>query len=279
MQGAAKVIEAVYEAPYLAHAPMEPLNATVQLAADRLDVWMGSQNALGTLQTAAQVSGLRPEQVYVHNCFCRRRLRPPHVQRRDDPGDQGRQGCRQARQARLDARGGYPPRSFPAAGRDPFPCRFRCGQAAVALDIRTAVGSLLRSLGASRVPSGVEPMAVETLATTSYGVPNLNVDCILKNTHIPVSFLRSVGASQNTFAIESFIDEMAYEAGEDPYKFRRKLLAHRPDFVAVLDTLAEKSDWSTPLPKGMGRGIAIVECYDSVVGAVAEVEVRRAMSP
>jgi isoquinoline 1-oxidoreductase beta subunit len=88
-----------------------------------------------------------------------------------------------------------------------------------------------------------------------------------------VSFWRSVGSSQNAFAIESFIDEMAHAAGEDPYRFRRRLLAHRADFIKVLDTLAEKSGWDRKLSPEQGRGIAIHECYGSVVGAVAEVSV------
>ena len=75
---------------------------------------------------------------------------------------------------------------------------------------------------------------------------------MLKNTHVPVSFWRSLGSSQNAFFMESFIDEMAHAAGKDPYRFRRTLLAHRADFLKVLDTLAEKGDWGKPLPPGTG---------------------------
>ncbi len=143
----------------------------------------------------------------------------------------------------------------------------------VAWDNRTAVGSLLRSLGISKVENGIEPSAVEGLANMPYRVANVRVDCVLKNTHIPVMFWRSVGSSQNAFAVESFVDELAHAAGQDPYKFRRALLSHRADFIHVLDTLAEKGDWGKPLPAGKGRGIAIHEAFGTIVGEIAEVAV------
>ena len=135
------------------------------------------------------------------------------------------------------------------------------------------MGSLLRSLGVSKVESGIEPMAVEGLANNPYAIANTRVDCVLKNTHIPVSFWRSVGSSHNAFIIESFVDELAHAGGQDPYQFRRKLLAGKPDWIKVLDTAAEKGDWGKPLPKGKGRGIAIHECFGSIVGIVAEVAI------
>jgi len=156
-----------------------------------------------------------------------------------------------------------------------FKAAFDSHGAPTALDVRTVVGSLLRSLGRSKVENGIEPMAVEGLANSPYAIASTRVDCVLKNTHIPVSFWRSVGSSQNAFAIESFIDEMAHAASQDPYQFRRKLLSGRADFIKVLDTLAEKGDWGKPLAAGAGRGIAIHECYGSIVGSVAEVTVTK----
>ena len=275
LANAARHVEAVYEVPYLAHAPMEPLNATAHYRPDRLDVWIGTQNALSTLTTAAQVAALSPDKVFVHNCFC--------------GGGFGRRSFNDemAQAIRVSKAIGKPVKLIWTREQDIAHDRFR-PQAAIrfkaafaadgtptGLDIRTAVGSLLRSIGRSKVESGIEPMAVEGLANSPYAVASTRVDCVLKNTHIPVSFWRSVGSSQNAFAIESFIDEMAHTAGEDPYRFRRKLLAGRADFVHVLDTLAEKSGWGGPLPVGAGRGIAIHECYGSIVGAVAEVAVTK----
>ena len=96
---------------------------------------------------------------------------------------------------------------------------------------------------------------------------------MLKNTHVPVMFWRSVGSSQNAFAVESFIDEVAHAAGKDPLDYRRALLLDRPDFLAVLDTLADKGDWGKPMRKGGGRGVAIHEAFGTIVGEIAEVAV------
>jgi isoquinoline 1-oxidoreductase beta subunit len=96
---------------------------------------------------------------------------------------------------------------------------------------------------------------------------------LLKNTHVPVMFWRSVGSSQNAFAVESFIDEVAHAAGRDPLAFRRALLADKPDFLAVLDKLAEKGEWGKPMPKGSAQGVAIHESFGTIVGEIVEVAV------
>jgi isoquinoline 1-oxidoreductase beta subunit len=142
-----------------------------------------------------------------------------------------------------------------------------------AFDFRTAVGSITRSLGWGKVESGVEPSAVEGLVNVPYRVEALNVDCALKNTHVPVMFWRSVGSSQNAFAVESFIDELAHSAGRDPLEFRRAGLADRPDFLRVLDELARRADWGREMPKGSAQGLAIHECFGTIVGEVVEARV------
>jgi isoquinoline 1-oxidoreductase beta subunit len=106
-----------------------------------------------------------------------------------------------------------------------------------------------------------------------YRIPNMSVECILKNTHVPVSHWRSVGCSQNVYVLESFIDELAAKAQMDPYVFRRKLLAHNPDTVRVLDVLAAKSGWGSPLLKHHGRGMAIYAAKGGITGHVAEIEI------
>jgi isoquinoline 1-oxidoreductase beta subunit len=268
-----KIVEAVYEAPHLAHATMEPLNATVNLQADKLEVWLGSQSPMGTIRQAAAASGLAPEQIVVHNCFL--------------GGGFGRRSINdEMRQAILVAKQvGKPVKLVWTREEDMTHDRYR-PQAAVrlksalgadglptAFDARIAVGSILRSTGISKVENGVEAQAVEGFANTAYKIPNLRVGCMLKNTHVPVMFWRSVGSSQNAFFMESYIDELAHAAGQDAYKFRRSMLLHRPDFIGVLDKIAEKSDWDKPLPQGRGRGMAIFECYGTIIGQVAEVTV------
>jgi isoquinoline 1-oxidoreductase beta subunit len=268
-----KLVEALYEAPHLAHATMEPLNATVRFEGDKLDVWLGTQAPMGTLKQAAAASGLKPEQIEIHNCFL--------------GGGFGRRTANdEMRQAILVAKQiGKPVKLVWTREEDMTQDRYR-PQAAVklrtalgadgmpvAFDAKIAVGSILRSVGMSKVENGVEPQAVEGFSTTSYKIPNIRVGCMLKNTHIPVMFWRSVGSSQNAFFMESYIDELAHAGGQDPYKFRRAMLMHRPDFIGVLDKIAEKGDWGKPLGAGRGRGIAIHECYGTIIGQVAEVTV------
>lgn len=268
-----KIVEAVYEAPHAAHAQMEPLNATAHFTGDTLDIWVGTQIPMGALHLAAAASGLKQEQINIHNCF----LGGGFGRRGNN--DEMRQAIQVAKQV------GKPVKLVWTREEDMMHDRYR-PQAAVkfrtalsddgmpiAFDARIAVGSIQRSIGISEVPSGVEPQAVEGIANTNYLIPNLRVGVMLKNTHIPVGFWRSVGSSQNAFFMESYVDELAYAAGQDPYKFRRALLMHRPDFIGVLDKIAEKGHWGKPLAARRGRGIAIHECYGTIVGQVAEVTV------
>jgi isoquinoline 1-oxidoreductase subunit beta len=120
---------------------------------------------------------------------------------------------------------------------------------------------------------GPEPMAVAGLVNNGYNVPHTRVEAALKNTHLPVWFWRAPGANQHVYAIESFLDEMATAAGQDPYQFRRKLLEGKPDWLKVLDTVAEMGDWGKPLAQGRGRGIAICEDTDSLCAQVAEITI------
>src|SRR5438094_1185381 len=269
MPGAAKVIEATYDAPIIAHAPMEPLNAIAHVQADRVDVWVGTQNADLALQFAAQASGAKPENVYIHNTFSGggfgRRLRPDEVLQavaiskavgkpvkliwtREEEIRQGRYRT----QAAIRFKAGFSANGTP-----------------IALDIRNSAGSS----NPQNARNGLDPQTTQGLHNTAYKLPNLRVTSILKNTHVPLGPWRAPGHSQNVFFMESFIDEMALAAGKDPVALRRELLAHRNDFQQVLDLLVEKGDWGKPLPAGKGRGVAIHDSYDSVVGMIAEVAV------
>ncbi len=271
--GAATKLDAVYEVPYLAHATMEPLNATAYWQADRLDLWVGTQMANNTLKGLAGILKLKPEQVYVHNAFL-------------GGGFGRRSGIDEGLQAAFLSKAvGKPVKLVWSREEDlrhdryrPMAAiKFQAGLDAngkpVGLFARTAVGSLFKGMGLGKlIKNGVEPMAVDALATNPYDIANQRVEVHLKDTHIPVSFWRSVGASQNAFFLESFIDEMAHAAGKDPVEYRRAMLSHRPDWMKVLNTLAEKSNWGSPMAAGKGRGIGITECFGSVVGCVAEID-------
>ncbi|PSJ59391.1 xanthine dehydrogenase family protein molybdopterin-binding subunit [Pseudaminobacter soli (ex Li et al. 2025)] len=268
-----KRVEALYEVPHLAHAPMEPLNCTAHVQPDRVDVWIGTQYPEAALDLAAKAAGVAPEKVELHNCFL--------------GGGFGRRAVNdELTQAVLVSKAvGKPVKLVWTREEDMRHDRYR-PQAAIrfeaalgpdgtpkGLRVRTAVGSIERSLGWGSADKGVEPSAVEGLANQPYEMGAIEVDCVLKNTHVPVMFWRSVGSSQNAFAMEGFVDELAYAAGQDPYQFRRKLLAGKDDFLRVLDTIAEKSDWGKPMPAGKGRGIAIHESFGTIVGEVVEVAV------
>ena len=269
MAGAAKVIEATYDVPIITHAPMEPLNAIAHVQADRVDVWVGTQNADQALAFAAQASGMKPENVYVHNTFSGggfgRRLGPDEVAQavaiskvvgkpvklvwtREEEMRQGRYRTQ-------------------AAIR--FKAGFTANGTALALDMRNSAGSS----NPAAVKNGLDPQTMQGLINTAYELPNYRIISILKNTHVPLGPWRAPGHSQNVFFMESFVDEMAHAVGKDPLEFRRELLAHRGDFQQVMDVLAEKGDWGKPMPAGKGRGVAVHESYDSVVGMIAEVAV------
>jgi isoquinoline 1-oxidoreductase beta subunit len=265
-------IEAVYEVPYLAHAPMEPLNCTVKLAPDRVDVWIGTQSPMAVLQMAARETGVAPENVHVHNAFIgggfgRRSMHDELVHGIAVAKAVGKPVKLIWHREQDIRRDRYRPQ---AAVR--FQAAIGPDGKATAIESRVAVGSLLRSLGASPVENGVEPMAVEVIATHAYRIPNNRVGVMLKNAHVPVAFWRSVGASQNGFFLECFVDEMAHAAGQDPMAFRRAML-DRPDYLGVLEVLAAKSGWGQPMAPGRGRGVAIVDSYGTIAGQVAEVTV------
>ncbi|MGA7197221.1 xanthine dehydrogenase family protein molybdopterin-binding subunit, partial [Roseiarcus sp.] len=200
----AKLVEAVYEVPYLAHAPMEPLNATAHWRADRVDVWMGTQSPEQAIELAAKAGGVDPKSVFVHNAFLgggfgRRAVNDELVQAVEVSKAVGRpvkliwtreediRSDRYRPQAALRMRA--------ALKKDGSPAGF---------DFTTAVGSITRSLGWGAVTNGVERQAIEGLANCPYRADALKVGVNLNNTHVPVMFWRSVGSSQNAFAVESF---------------------------------------------------------------------------
>jgi isoquinoline 1-oxidoreductase beta subunit len=253
---------------------MEPMNATVNLQPDRLDVWVGTQDAEAALDAAARVSGLKPAQVYIHNAFLGGGFG------RRDANDEVKQGILIAKAVNLPVKliwtreedtrqDKFRPHAVvafkAAAGADGMP---------TAWSMRVVTSSIFASVGIPFPANKVVPPTVDGLWDNGYSVPNMRVESLVKNTHLPVWFYRAPGSNQHTFAIESFFDEMASAAGLDPYQMRRKLLAGKPDWLKVLDTAAEKGDWGKPLPNGSGRGIAICTFTDSLCAQVAEVTVK-----
>lgn len=273
LESAPVTIEADYSAPYLAHLALEPVNCTVHIQPDRVDVWTGSQNPESVLSVAAETSGRPPEQVHVHSCHLGggfgRRSRPDFVARAVAVARSVDAPVQVIFSREEDTRTGHyrPMAEF----------RFRAGLDAdgkpVALINRSATHSILAGLRPEAVANGIDPSSLSWLANSPYAFAHRSVEHHLQRTHVPVWFWRAVGATQNAFALESFIDEIAHAAGRCPWQLRRALLAERPDLIRVLDAAAERAGWGSPLPAGRGRGIAMVEGFGSICAQVAEVEV------
>jgi isoquinoline 1-oxidoreductase subunit beta len=276
IKAAAKVVEADYQVPYLAHATMEPMNCTAQVTPQRVDVWVGTQNPEAVLAAAAEITGVAPEHVYVHNCFL--------------GGGFGRRGnTDHVRQAVTVAKalGGQPVKLIWTREEDirhdwyrPMAAlRFRAALDANGLPTayfnRSVTHSILSGIRSDEVKDGIDRTSVEGLANIPYGFPQYRIEHLIHNTHVPVWFWRSVGASQNGFAVEGFIDELAYAAGKDPVELRRQLLKGHSDWLHVLDTAAQKANWGKAMPPGTAQGMAIVESYGSIVAEVAEVSVSK----
>ena len=274
MSGATRTFEAIYETPYLSHSPMEPMNATVNLQPDRLDVWVGTQDAELALGAAARASGLKPEQVHIHNAYLGGGFG------RRDAHDELAQAIAIAKvvkrpvklvwsreeDTRQDKFRPHAVVAFKAAtGSDGMP---------TAWSMRVVTSSIYQTVGIPLPPDQAELPAIDTLVSNGYNVPNTRVELLIKNTHLPVWFYRAPGGNQHVFALEGFLDEIASANGIDPYQMRRKLLDGKADWLKVLDTAAEKGDWGKPLPKGSGRGIAICTFVDSLCAQVAEVTVK-----
>jgi isoquinoline 1-oxidoreductase beta subunit len=278
---AAKQISAEYEVPYLAHAPMETLNCLVDLRADRCDIWTGTQFQSADRDAAAQIAGLKPEQVRIHNAFLGGgfgRRANPHS---DFVSEAVHVAAKVKKPVKViwtredDIKGGYY-RPFwydrIAAGLDAKGSPVAWNHTIVGQSIQ--VGSPFE--GAMIDEHGVDVTSVEGAADIPYAIPNILVDLHSPKIGVPVQWWRSVGHSHTAFVVESFIDELAHASGKDPFEFRRSLLIKHPRRKAVLELAAQKAEWTRPPEKGIGRGIAVHESFGSIVAQVAEVSVNPA---
>jgi isoquinoline 1-oxidoreductase beta subunit len=276
MGTADRKIGAVYEAPYQAHVTMEPMNCTADVRAGSCDVWVPTQFQTVNQNTAAKITGLKPEQVHIHTTylgggFGRRAEQDFVIEAVESSKAVG--APVQVTFSREDdvQHDMYRPASY---------CQFSAGLDAegwpVAWNARIASPSIMtRFFGPGALKNGVDESSVEGVSDIAYAIPNLLVDYQLTEPGIPVGFWRSVGASQNGFFSESFVDEIAAASGKDPYQFRRKLLATAPRHLGVLELAAAKADWGKPLAAGRFRGIAVVKAFDTYVAEVVEISVAR----
>ena len=253
---AAKVIDADYHVPYLAHTCMEPLNATADVRDGRAEVWVGCQNPLGFRRDVASILGLDEENVTLHNHAMGggfgRKARPDYA----------------IQAAQIAQSVGRPVQLIWSREEDVRQDFYR---PAVQSRFRAAFDADNNLLAWENTYTNKnEPIEAPLIP---YAVPAQDIGFVVSPTHVPFGAWRSVDHSQHGFFTESFIDEAANAAGKDPFEFRAELLNDSPRHLAVLTKVAEEAEWSKPLPAGRGRGISLQESFGSIVAQVVEVSV------
>jgi isoquinoline 1-oxidoreductase subunit beta len=280
IRAASRTLSASFEFPYLAHAPMEPLDAVVKLTPSSCEIWAGDQFQTVDQANAAHTAGLEAQQVSIHTLYA-----GGSFGRRANPGSDyiveavsiakacGADGTPIKLQwtREDDVTGGlYRPMYFHKleAGLD--------AKGALTAWRHVLVGQSIvaGTPFAGLAKGGIDSTSVEGAANIAYAIPNIDVELSTTQVGIPVLWWRVVGSSHTTFAVESFLDEVAHAAGKDPFTYRRELLEQHPRLRAVLELAAEKAGWADgPLPQGRGRGIAVAEAFKTFVAQVAEITV------
>lgn len=269
----ARIVEAEYHVPYVAHACMEPMNTTAWVRPDAVEIWSPTQFQFVNADQCAKVGGVKPEQVKVHTTMLGggfgRRFGVDFVQYALEVSKAAGAPVRLMYAREDDMRAHfYRPAQF---------AKMRAvlgGDGAIqAMHARLVSSSIFAAAGFPLEKSGLDPSAVEGIHGNVYELPNLSVEWVRMEPGPHVWFWRSVGHSQNGFVNEGFIDELAVAAGQDPLEFRLRHLKGKPRHTAVLKAVAEKAGWGKPLPAGRAMGIALHDSFDTIVAHVAEVSV------
>jgi isoquinoline 1-oxidoreductase beta subunit len=278
---APKRVEAVYSTPFLSHATMEMMNCTVKLSADRADAWVPTQNLEASLAALSEASGIPLDKCEVH--------------RHDLGGGFGRRGGTQdyVHQA-VEIAKAFPDTPVKLIWsreedqahdfyRPISQCKLSAGLDAqgnlVGLHVRVSGQSINAMLNPKGIVDGKDMRQLQGWYDTSgdaqlgYDVPNLLIEYVMRNSHVPVGPWRGVNTNQNAVYMECFMEEVARAAGKDSLEFRRALMKEHPKHLAVLNAAAEKAGWGKPLPAGVYRGLAQFMGYGSYSAAVAEVSV------
>jgi isoquinoline 1-oxidoreductase beta subunit len=281
--GAAKKVEATYFTPFLSHACMEMMNATVRLSKDKAEVWVATQNLEASLAALSEASGIPLAQCEAH--------------RHDLGGGFGRRGGTQdyVHQAVAIAKEfpDTPVKLIWSREEDQAHDFYRpisvCKMSAgidekgdlVGLHVKSSGQSINAWLNPTGIQNGKDRRQLQGWwaepndAQLGYTVPNLLIEYVMRNTHVPVGPWRGVNTNQNGYYMEAFIEECARAAGKDSLEFRRALMKNHPKHLAVLNAAAEKGDWGKPLPPGVYRGIAQFMGYGSYSAATAEVSISK----
>src|SRR5437667_900322 len=274
MASAVTKVEATYQVPFLAHATMEPMNCTVHVRKDGCEVWVGSQVMARAQVAAAKAAGLPLDKVVGHNHLLGggfgRRLEVDGVTRAVQIAMQVASPVKVVWTREEDIQHDmYRPTFFDrlSAGLDG-------NGAPLAWNHRFAGSSVIARWGPPFFKDGLDPDTTEGAIDLVYALPNMHVEYLrVEPPGIPTAFWRRVGPSHNVFVVESFMDELAAAAKQDPVSYRRSLLDKTPRAKAVLELAAEKAGWGKPLPKGVGRGVSVQHAFATYMAQVAEVEV------
>jgi isoquinoline 1-oxidoreductase beta subunit len=267
--------EAKFELPFLAHAPMEPMNCTVHVTPDSCEIWVGTQVCARTQEAGAKVTGLPLEKVIVHNQLLGggfgRRLETDATEKA----------------VRIAQKVDGPVKVIYSREEDIQHDVYRPAyytQMWATLKDGKIDGWLHRVAGSSVVARWLAPAftgnhnidfdEVDSAIDEPYAIPNMRVEVVRREPPgVPTGFWRGVGPNNNVFAVESFMDELAHAAGKDPVDFRRSMLEKTPRLLNALNVVAQKSGWGSPLPKRVGRGVCCQPSFASFIATVVEAEV------
>lgn len=270
---AARRIEAVYEAPYLAHATMEPMTCTAHVQADRCEIWVGTQAQTSSVQAAARITGLAPDRITLHTLYLGggfgRRSQTDFVEDAVHLSKATGAPVKVIYTREDDTRAGwYRPVNYNALvgglDADGWP---------VAWIHRIASASILAQFGPLR--DGIDAAGVEGAANLPYHIPNVHVTYAKPDLPITTWWWRSVGSSQNAWVTECFLDELARTGGHDPVAYRQRLLQDHPRHLRVLEAAAEKIGWGRTQAEGHALGIAVHECFGSWIAQAADVTMEK----
>jgi isoquinoline 1-oxidoreductase beta subunit len=268
---AGTTVTSTFETPFLAHAPMEPMNATADVRSDSVEVWAPTQVQTRSQQTAMKITGLPADKVTIHTTFLGggfgRRLDAEYVADAVEISKHVGKPVKVTWPREEDIQHDYYRPMSVNALRGTVDANGKL----VALSHTVVADSVAKRWAPPLYKDGIDPLALDGVWNTPYDIPNVEFRYVDLASGVPVGFMRAPAANANTFATEVFVDELAHAAGKDPYAFRMAMLAKAPRAAGVLKAAAEAAGWGKPMPAGRALGIALTSWGGSVGALVAEV--------
>ncbi len=266
-------MDAAYELPFLAHATMEPLSATVHCKPDSCEIWTGTQIMARVQSEAAKAAGLPVDKVTVNQHLLGggfgRKLEPDMVVAAVRIAKQVDGPVKVVWTREEDVQHDI----YRPVYRDTIAATVSGGKI-IGWKYKIAGSAIIARWLPPAFQKGIDIDAVDSAVDMPYDIPNFHVEYVrAEPPAVPTGFWRGVGPNNNVFAIECFMDELARKAGKDPVEFRRSMLVTRPRFLAVLNQAAEKANWGQPLPPRVGRGVCVQPSFASFIATVVEAEV------